>query len=129
MQGNARTAVRQHARSALRRGVRLIQGFSDEEVRQGADLLLYAYRVGLRDAGLELALSQHKVRVIAGLSGDEEVNLLMRGARSGNPIAALELYYRYGHIVERDKLLFALRNSSGGSAEVREILLKVGAER
>lgn len=127
--GRSQTAIRRHARSLFRKGAKLVHGFSKDDIREGVNLLMSAYRMGLREAGLELALAQADARSMSKIERGEEIELLLYGAKRGNPISALELYYRYGDVVESSRMAAALRSVSSGSAEASDILSRMKPPR
>jgi hypothetical protein len=94
---------------------------------EAARLFLSAYRGGVREAGLELAVMPGRLRDELGFGEAERVAVLEEAALDGDPGAALELLHNR-HSLPRDRVIKVLRAVRDGSAEARQWLERLEAE-
>lgn len=94
-------AVKGDGRAAMALAARYIATFRPELRETARAMLERAYRCGCQDAGLMLC--EHFAGY-TGLSVHEEIDLMEAGADGGEYAFALEIAYRYGGIVEPDRL-------------------------
>ena len=92
-------------------------------VSEGIDVLMAAYKAGVRQAGWGLAKAACESRAKTELPQEEIAELLLNQTiRTGDPMAALNLWYYYSQFIDAGRLKDAFRPIIKRSATIHEIM-------